>query len=64
VKDGLVASLNRPGGNVTGISVITSALGPKRFELLHDLVPKASVVGVLLNPKYGDADLQMRKQTR
>jgi putative ABC transport system substrate-binding protein len=61
VKDGLVASLNRPGGNVTGISVITSALGPKRFELLHELVPKASVVGVLLNPKYVDADLQMRE---
>jgi putative ABC transport system substrate-binding protein len=61
VKDGLVASLNRPGGNVTGISVITSALGPKRFELLHELVPKASVVGVLLNPNYGDANLQMRE---
>jgi putative tryptophan/tyrosine transport system substrate-binding protein len=61
VKDGLVASLNRPGGNVTGISVISSALGPKRFELLHELVPKASVVGVLLNPNYGDADLQMRE---
>jgi putative tryptophan/tyrosine transport system substrate-binding protein len=61
IKDGLVASLNRPGGNVTGISVITSALGPKRFELLHELVPKASVVGVLLNPSYGDADLQMRE---
>jgi putative ABC transport system substrate-binding protein len=61
VKDGLVASLNRPGGNVTGISVITSALGPKRFELLHELVPKASVVGVLLNPNYVDADLQMRE---
>jgi putative tryptophan/tyrosine transport system substrate-binding protein len=61
VKDGLVDSLNRPGGNVTGISVITSALGPKRFELLHELVPKASVVGVLLNPNYVDADLQMRE---
>jgi putative tryptophan/tyrosine transport system substrate-binding protein len=61
VKDGLVASLNRPGGNVTGISVITSALGPKRFELLHELVPKASVVGILVNPNYGDADLQMRE---
>jgi putative ABC transport system substrate-binding protein len=36
-------------------------LGPKRFELLHELVPKASVVGVLLNPNYGDANLQMRE---
>ena len=61
VKDGLVASLTRPGGNVTGISVITSALGPKRFELLHELVPKASVVGVLVNPNYVDADLQIRE---
>jgi putative tryptophan/tyrosine transport system substrate-binding protein len=61
VKDGLVASINRPGGNVTGISVITSALGPKRFELLHELVPKATVVGVLVNPNYVDADLQMRE---
>jgi putative tryptophan/tyrosine transport system substrate-binding protein len=61
VKDGLVASLNRPGGNVTGISVITTALGPKRFELLHELVPTASAVGVLLNPNYGDANLQMRE---
>ena len=61
VKDGLVASLNRPGGNVTGLSVITSALGPKRLELLHDLSPKASVVGVLVNPDYGDAGLQVRE---
>jgi putative ABC transport system substrate-binding protein len=61
VNDGLVASLNRPGGNITGISVTTSALGPKRFEILHELVPNASVVGVLLNPNYIDADLQMRE---
>ena len=61
VKDGLVTSLNRPGGNVTGVSVITSALGPKRFELLHQLIPKASVVGVLMNPNYADADLQLRE---
>jgi putative ABC transport system substrate-binding protein len=61
VKDGLVASLNRPGGNVTGVNVITSALGPKRFELLHQLVPKATVIGILMNPNYVDADLQMRE---
>jgi putative ABC transport system substrate-binding protein len=61
VKDGLVASLNRPGGNVTGVSVITTALGPKRFELLHQLVPTAAAVGVLVNPNYADADIQMRE---
>jgi putative ABC transport system substrate-binding protein len=50
VERGLVASLSRPGGNVTGVSVLDVQLGPKRLELLHDLVPKASVVAVLVNP--------------
>jgi putative ABC transport system substrate-binding protein len=59
VNEGLVASLNRPGGNVTGISMTTTALGPKRFELLHQLVPKAEVIGVLTNPNYGDEPLQI-----
>jgi putative tryptophan/tyrosine transport system substrate-binding protein len=61
VKDGLVASLNRPGGNVTGVNIITTALGSKRFELLHQLVPKGEVVGVLMNPNYPDAELQIRE---
>src|ERR1051325_1235553 len=47
---GLVASLNRPGGNITGVSILDVELGPKRLELLHDLVPRAMTIGVLVNP--------------
>jgi putative ABC transport system substrate-binding protein len=60
VTAGLVASFNRPGGNVTGVSWIASALGAKRLDLLHQLVPKALVIGVLVNPNYPDVDLQLR----
>ena len=47
---GLVASLNRPGGNVTGVTSLTVEVGPKRLELLHQLVPTATVMALLLNP--------------
>jgi len=50
VQLGLVTSLNRPGGNLTGISILNEELGPKRLELLRDLVPKAVLVGLLVNP--------------
>jgi putative tryptophan/tyrosine transport system substrate-binding protein len=50
VDFGLVASLNRPGGNVTGVNVALGALGPKRLELLRELVPTAVTVAILVNP--------------
>jgi len=50
VATGLVRGLNQPGGNATGVSPLSSALGPKRLELLCELVPKASTVAVLVNP--------------
>src|SRR5262249_13696327 len=50
VRIGLVVSMNRPGGNATGVSFYTSALGPKRLELLHELVPKAESIAFLVNP--------------
>ncbi len=51
VKAGLVASLNRPGGNVTGVSLFYVELGAKRLEVLRELVPNAEVIGLLVNPR-------------
>jgi putative ABC transport system substrate-binding protein len=58
VRTGLVASLNRPGGNVTGVSLIAAALEQKKMGLLHELAPKASVIAVLINPNYPGAKTQ------
>jgi putative ABC transport system substrate-binding protein len=57
---GLVASLNRPGGNITGVFQFASGLEKKRLDLLHELVPKARTIAVLVNPKFSDAEDQLR----
>jgi putative tryptophan/tyrosine transport system substrate-binding protein len=61
VRDGLVASLNRPGGNVTGVSRLSFALAPKRLELLHELVPKATAIAFLVNPTNPVAPSQVQE---
>jgi putative ABC transport system substrate-binding protein len=60
VKSGLVASLNRPGWNVTGTAGLTSELDLKRLELLHQLVPTAGTIGVLANPNRPNVDTQLK----
>jgi ABC transporter substrate binding protein len=52
VRTGLVASLNRPGGNVTGVTFVTGILQAKSLELLHEVVPRAGIIGVLVNPMH------------
>jgi putative ABC transport system substrate-binding protein len=61
VQAGLVASLNRPGGNITGVSFLTDALGGKRLGLLREVMTKAAEVAVLINPKGPDAERQLRE---
>jgi putative tryptophan/tyrosine transport system substrate-binding protein len=60
VAMGLVGSLNRPSGNLTGVTTLGSELGPKRLELLHDLVPTATNIAMLVNPTNPDAETQSR----
>src|SRR5262249_36868449 len=60
VELGLVSSLNRPGGNVTGVSFLVTTLAAKRLELLRELVPSATVVGLLVNPGNPTSETQIK----
>jgi putative ABC transport system substrate-binding protein len=61
VRAGLVASLNQPGGNVSGITQLTNELAAKRLGLLHELLPRMKKVGVLINPDFPDSGPQLRE---
>jgi putative tryptophan/tyrosine transport system substrate-binding protein len=61
VKIGLVASFNRPGGNVTGATFLNNSLDAKRLDLLHQLVPTVKTVAVLLNPENPNAEIEKRE---
>jgi putative tryptophan/tyrosine transport system substrate-binding protein len=61
VKAGLVDSFSRPGGNVTGVTLLTSLMEPKRLGLLRDLVPGVALIGVLINPDFPPAALQQQQ---
>ena len=65
VRDGLVSSLNRPGGNVTGVIFFSTTLGPKRLQLLRELAPKATTIAVLVGPsaEAERVDVQAAAQT-
>jgi putative ABC transport system substrate-binding protein len=60
VQEGLVASLNRPGGNATGVVFFASVLGAKRLELLRQLVPKATTIGVLVLPNIPETQAEQK----
>ena len=60
VKAGLAASYNRPGGNATGINLLTDTMEAKRLGLLHELVPQAATIGFLLNPNFPSAEEQTK----
>jgi putative ABC transport system substrate-binding protein len=57
----LVSSLNRPGGNVTGVSWVATQLNAKRLDLIHQFVGKVVVIGALVNPTYPDIEVQLRE---
>jgi putative ABC transport system substrate-binding protein len=58
---GIVTRLNRPEGNITGVSILGTSLEAKRLGLLHDIVLGTSPIGVLVNPRFSDADLELRE---
>jgi putative tryptophan/tyrosine transport system substrate-binding protein len=61
LKFGFVSSFNKPGGNISGIWMVLTALAEKRLQLLHDLLPKAGLVGLLVNPTSPVAEPQIRE---
>jgi putative ABC transport system substrate-binding protein len=61
VRDGLVASFNRPGGNVTGVTFLAAELGAKRLEILRQLVPKATTIAHLVNPNIPNTEADRRE---
>src|SRR5262249_38924253 len=60
VEVGLVASLSRPGGNITGVTFLINTLGPKELEALHDLRPEATVIAALINPNLATTASQSK----
>ena len=61
IRDGLVASLNRPGGNVTGVSFFGAVVGAKRLDLLRQLVPRATTIAMLVPPDNPDAEAERKE---
>jgi putative tryptophan/tyrosine transport system substrate-binding protein len=61
VTEGLVAGLNQPGGNLTGVTTFNGALTSKRLQLLHELVPAATIVAVLINPTNSNANFRLKE---
>jgi putative tryptophan/tyrosine transport system substrate-binding protein len=64
VRVGLVASFNRPGGNLTGVTFLATALEPRRLALLRELVPTAALIAVLINPLLADAEVYLKDVPR
>lgn len=61
VKSGLVASLSRPGANLTGVNNYAQLIGAKRLELMHELLPQIRTVAMIINPKFARAEAEMRE---
>ena len=61
VRIGLVASLNQPTGNMTGVYFLQSELGAKRLGLLHEVLPKATVIGLLVNPNFAESEFHAKQ---
>ena len=60
VKLGLVASYSRPGGNITGVNILTTTMETKRLGLLHELIPQAAIIAALVDPKSPPSDIEVR----